>query len=212
MRGSIARKWLVLATALLVGSCGGNPEGTWPEGDAGSGETECGGLEAKLRSCNLIGAGPFLYCRDLAAFRGRAQCIVDCLAAWDCAQLSRWLCPYDSDVRRECVRECGGVVACADGSGDIQTSWICDGEPDCDDNADEMGCPQYTCADSSTIDASGRCDGAPQCADGSDEMGCDGRVFTCGDGTPYALDDQCDLQLDCADGSDEATCAPLTCP
>lgn len=62
----------------------------------------------------------------------------------------------------------------------IPRSWVCDGDNDCFDQADENNCPpavcsasQFQCANKKQcIHESYRCDGVSDCQDGSDEQGC----------------------------------------
>ncbi|XP_048099723.1 very low-density lipoprotein receptor isoform X2 [Alosa alosa] len=127
--------------------------------------------------------------------------------------------PTTQPVPRRCRI---GSSACADGSGCISYSYMCDGEPDCADGSDEKNCAsdcstdQFQCAHGKKcIDKSQLCDGVSQCQDRSDERDClksDGCVHQC-DNRTRCLPNTflCDGEMDCQDGTDERHCSAKNC-
>ncbi|ODM91869.1 Low-density lipoprotein receptor-related protein 1 [Orchesella cincta] len=126
-------------------------------------------------------------------------------------------------------QECAGnEFLCEDGKFCIPNSWVCDGDPDCDDESDEnqncattvptgpttSPCPGFTCLNSGRcIIAEWVCDGDNDCGDSSDEQNCDDVTttqcpgFICEE-TGRCIPNQwfCDGHEDCPSGQDERDC------
>uniref|UniRef100_A0A3B4FEE2 Low-density lipoprotein receptor-related protein 2 n=1 Tax=Pundamilia nyererei TaxID=303518 RepID=A0A3B4FEE2_9CICH len=112
----------------------------------------------------------------------------------------------------------------------IDPNYVCDGDRDCVDGADEQGCiynctmNEFKCSRGhQCINSYYRCDGVFDCSDRSDEQNCPTRPpgmchheseFQCqSDGSCIPSSWECDGHPDCEDGSDEHhACPPRTCP
>ncbi|TKC52997.1 hypothetical protein EI555_015648, partial [Monodon monoceros] len=107
----------------------------------------------------------------------------------------------------------------------IPVAWLCNGEQECPDGADEQceevchGHPQaWQCDDGRCISIHWLCDGVSDCLDGSDEVNCE-RMTPCPDpkipcpGDPQCRDawEPCDVDEDCGGGFGEAHCPRHRC-
>merc|ERR1719483_1991554 len=135
-----------------------------------------------------------------------------------------WLC-YIGIGSAESQSQCEpSQFSCNTGGRCINLSWKCDGDDDCHDNSDEIGCPETTCSDSDFQCGNGKCvplrwtcDDVDDCKDsvgenGSDEEGCLSKNCTNGDfqcpksGLCIPDNLKCDSSSDCPDGEDEEDC------
>ncbi|KAM4880208.1 low-density lipoprotein receptor-like [Sylvia borin] len=120
-------------------------------------------------------------------------------------------------------------LRCGDGSC-LSRHFACDGERDCPDGGDELGCapppsappcapPSFPCRDGSCVPRLWRCDGDADCRDGDDEdpaicgtpgppRACPPLQFPCGSGECVHRRWRCDGTADCRDSSDEEGCGP----
>ncbi|XP_065196274.1 low-density lipoprotein receptor-related protein 4-like [Sycon ciliatum] len=106
----------------------------------------------------------------------------------------------------------------------VPRSWRCDGEPDCTDASDEVGCQDVSCEDHQFMCSNGHCipeawecDTDVDCTDGSDEVGCAAPTcnplhqYTCNDGTCIHSSWRCDGDIDCLSAEDEDCGTNVSC-
>lgn len=209
-------------------ACGGKKEAA----DSEALSRACTGVANRLRECGLLSAGPsgcssgFVEqsLRVEAVDTDELGCGLGCLQKADCAVLESMACddePSDSvgslrvyDCFLSCVEQFG--FQCArpgTGLAAVPVQSVCDGQSDCDDGSDELGCTLFACGDAQSVATRAVCDGFMDCSNGQDEaMNC--QTFECADGSTVPLTWQCDGDPDCTEASDEAGCperASLTC-
>lgn len=165
--------------ALVLALCACDPAGDDGQ-DAGP---VCPRLEARLRGCGLLTEGAF-GCTEPDG----EDCVASCAPGASCDDLRAMSCEGLAGSGTEldrCIGRCadrldarcdnGGcpraVFTCSDGSS-VEQREACDGQADCADGSDELGCPVFTCDDGTEIPARRRCKGGVECPDGSDELGC----------------------------------------
>lgn len=101
---------------------------------------------------------------SLARFSLLILCVVVAVSTSPVSEV----CPDEDDFL--CLSD--GYSSC------FPKSWKCDGEPDCDGNVDEQGCPPVVCdadefsCDNGCIPSSFVCDGDYDCYDSKDEATC----------------------------------------
>ncbi|GCB68489.1 hypothetical protein scyTo_0008237 [Scyliorhinus torazame] len=127
-----------------------------------------------------------------------------------------WEVQQDSRSTLQCDRT---FFLCEDGTECVSLDYKCDGDQDCPDGSDEIGCSDVCDEPDSFQCLIGtrcvlgelRCDGIEHCPDGSDEMNCMEVTDTCG----FWCDDHqrcipsdwiCDGSHDCTDETDEFGC------
>ena len=165
----------------------------------------CEAFKDKLQTCGVISQGEF-GCMEPTV--DEDKCVVSCYINAKCNELGDYMCGvFGGTSLEQCLTECTGndLIVCDDGVNLIPSHWICDGTPDCEDETDEAGCPEFVCDDTGEVILSAwQCDGVEDCTDGSDEIDCPG--FDCGDGTLIPESSVCDFEIDCLTLQDEIDC------
>lgn len=131
--------------------------------------------------------------RNHTCLHSRTKCSHICVASGDGMAHTRDICSCPKHLMLlEDKENCGALPACGPdhftcaapvaGNSDmnkdcIPASWRCDGQKDCPDKSDEVGCPscradQFSCQSGECIDKNLVCDGTTNCANGHDEADC----------------------------------------
>jgi hypothetical protein len=175
-------------------------------------------LSAKERSCGILSEGK-IPCVDF--YDAAEPCEIDCMERATCADIVGYYCATGTKALATCYSSCVGLppLDCGDGS-KIPGSGRCNGDPECADGSDEVGCDssigRYKCRNvDQIIPLEKLCDGTKDCSDSSDENAeCAPRACQVnGVNTQVPFFATCDGTPDCDDASDEpADCAVRTCP
>jgi len=225
--GATWRSWALTAALLVVGpglACGGDSEESDPVRRA------CTGAANHLVDCGLLSPGPVDCTSQDPASLGispgsadEAACLLTCFERAECGALEDLLCAEvvgSTSIPTTilscifgCIEQFGfQCVEAGAGATSVPSLAICDGESDCNDGSDEIGCQLFACGDGQSVATRAVCDGYLDCDNGQDEESC--LLFVCNDGSELPEPFRCDGGADCLDGSDEAGCperATSTC-
>ncbi|XP_037945125.1 low-density lipoprotein receptor-related protein 6 [Teleopsis dalmanni] len=167
--------------------------------------------------------------RNHTCLQSRTKCSHICIASSEGRSREICACPKNLMLLED-KQNCGALPACGpdhftcaapvmggglnnDMNKDcIPASWRCDGQDDCPDKSDEVGCPscrpdQFSCQSGECIDKSLVCDGTTNCGNGHDEADCCKRLgeFQCPiNKLCISSTLLCDGWDNCADGADES--------
>ncbi len=205
---------VVLAFGLSCGCSGNEPaeDDDGPASTAYDPASYCGVLQARLRECDVLGAGRF-NCDNYED--AAEECETSCLRTASCNDVEGFYCGFTGATAR-CFEGCIGLSTFTCDDGLVLSGYRrCNSLDDCTTGEDETGCSSfstYKCRNvDERVDLALVCDGQPDCSDGSDETpGCTPEL-TC-DGYDVPGYQVCDGIQQCVDGSDEAAgCALATC-
>jgi hypothetical protein len=137
----------------------------------------CNNAALTLAGCGLLPGNVTTGCSDRTEYRA---CQKTCFASATCADLGAFFCGSAGNGAsvEQCIADCSSLsdeFPCKSGEV-VPGSVICNGDSDCSDGTDEVGCT-FSCAASGTVPEYDTCNGVEDCADGSDEQGC---TPTCG--------------------------------
>ena len=157
---------LILVLSLLLISCDDDDnDGYVSEG--------CVAAANNMQSCDLYTDGTVNCAMDYET--PKDSCYAFCVAEASCDDLEAFYCSFgESNELTDSFGGCDTLsesYACGDGT-EIEGYYVCDGEEDCDNGADEANCARFECTEFGSVPQSWVCDGEQDCDDGSDEAGC----------------------------------------
>ena len=144
------------------------------DGGGSNNNALCESVFSRVDACGLMTDGIY-DCRDFES-SPEDRCMANCIKQATCAEMEDVWCnqQYNNDLVA-CMQNCPeDLFTCTNGE-EISLSWKCDGEEDCADGSDEVGCPAvqyFICTNGEEIPRYYECDGEEDCEDGSDEVGC----------------------------------------